>query len=569
MTAGATPSTPSTPTSTPTPTPATALDGATPFTHRQILVIFSGLMLGMFLAALDQTIVATALPTIVGELGGLDHLAWVVTAYLLTSTATTPLYGKLSDLYGRKQLFQVAIVIFLVGSALSGMSQTMGQLIAFRAIQGAGAGGLMALAMAIVGDIISPRQRGRYQGYLGGVFALSSIGGPLLGGFFADHLSWRWVFYINIPIGLVALVVTGMVLNLPFRKVQRAIDWLGSALLVAGVTSLLLVTVWGGSEYAWGSPTIVGLAIVGVAATVGFIFQERRAPEPILPPRLFRNDIFTVTSAAGFVTGVIMFGTIIFIPMFLQVVVGASATNSGLLLTPLMGGVIVTTIIVGRLVTRTGRYRVFPLGGMVVMTIGLVLLSTMGVGTTFPRAAAFMVVIGIGFGMTVQVFVISVQNAVEHRDLGVATSSAQFFRSMGGSFGVALFGAIFTSRLTSELPNLPAGSGFDASVLQNSPAQIRMLPAGIQETVIDAFASAIHTVFLLAIPLGLLALVIVLFLREIPLRDDAFVGGTAAAEGGPTNVDLAPEAAPPVSGRPDSPAGLPAPSGPGPRSAPA
>ncbi|HVM41602.1 MAG TPA: MDR family MFS transporter [Acidimicrobiia bacterium] len=520
-------------------------NGTTPFTHRQILVIFSGLMLGMFLAALDQTIVATALPTIVGDLGGLDHLSWVVTAYLLTSTATTPLYGKLSDLYGRKRLFQAAIVIFLVGSVLAGMSQSMNQLIAFRAVQGAGAGGLMALAMAIVGDVISPRQRGRYQGYLGSVFALSSIGGPLLGGFFADHLSWRWVFYINIPIGLVALVVTGIVLDLPFRRVQHAIDWLGSALLVAGVTSLLLVTVWGGSEYAWDSPTILGLAAFGLTATVAFVFQERRAAEPILPLRLFRNDIFTVTSAAGFVTGVIMFGTIIFIPMFLQVVVGSSATNSGLLLTPLMGGVIVTTVVVGRLVTRTGRYRVFPLAGMSVMSVGLMLLSTMDRSTSFPMAAVFMVVIGIGFGMTMQVLVISVQNAVEYRDLGVATSSAQFFRSMGGSFGVALFGTVFATRLADELPRVV---GFDRSVLQNSPAQIRLLPAGIQETVVDAFSSSIHTVFLLSIPLGLLALGIVFFLREIPLREEAFMGGTAAAEGGPTPVDLAPEAAPAIAG---------------------
>jgi len=488
-------------------------------TNRQLQLVFAGLMSGVLLAALDQTIVATALPTIVGDLGGLAHLSWVVTAYLLASTTSTPLYGKISDLYGRKTVFQAAIVIFLVGSALSGLAQSMGQLIAFRAVQGLGAGGLMALAIAIIGDVVSPRERGRYQGYIGAVFAVASVAGPLVGGFLVDHLTWRWAFYVNLPVGVAALLVTSVALDLPFRRSGHTVDYLGAALLVAGVTSVLLVTVWGGDRYGWGSPTILGLAAMGVLLLGAFAVQEQRASEPVLPPRLFRDPVFRVATATLFLIGVAMFGAIVFLPLFLQVVVGASATSSGLLLLPLMAGIVASSVVVGRVISRTGRYRWYPVAGTALMTIAMGLLATMDANTSRTTASWYVAVLGVGLGTVMPVMILAVQNAVDQRDLGTATSAATFSRSMGGSFGVALFGAVLASRLAHQLP------GVDPEALQASPSQLRTLPPAAHQAVVEAVAQSLHVVFLAAIPVALAAFLVVLFLRERPLRESAHIGG--------------------------------------------
>lgn len=496
-------------------------------THRQVMAVLWGLMIGMFLAALDQTIVATALPTMVGELGGLEHLSWVVTAYLLASTVTSPLYGKISDLYGRKIVFQAAIVLFLVGSILCGLSQNMVQLIVFRGLQGLGAGGLMVMAMTIVGDILSPRERGRYQGYFGAVFGVASIGGPLLGGWFVDNIDWRWVFYINLPIGLIALFVTASALNVPFHRREAGIDYLGAALLVGSVSSLLLVMIWGGNEYAWSSPLILGLAAAAVVTGAMFVWWENRTPEPIIPLRLFRNRTFTLTSGAGFIVGVAMFGSVVFLPLFLQVVVGASATNSGLLLVPMMFGIIGASVITGRVITKTGRYRRFPIVGAAVATFALYLLSTIGVGTTLRTASIYMFLLGAGIGMIFQVLVLAVQNAVDFRDMGVATSASTFFRSLGGSVGTGLLGAIFVGQLRSNLGRLLPEGTVPTADLTSSPGAIAGLPDAIRGPVIEAFAGSVASVFLISVPIMAVALVLAFLLPEIPLRETASVGAAA------------------------------------------
>ncbi len=488
---------------------------------RALLTIFVALMLGMFLAALDQTIVSTALPTIVGDLGGLNHLSWVVTSYLLAATVSTPLYGKLGDMLGRKPVFQAAILIFLVGSMLAGLSQTMGELIAFRALQGIGAGGLMVGAQAIIADIVPPRERGRYMGLIGGVFAVASVAGPLLGGFFVDSLSWRWVFYVNMPVGALAVVIVAMKLHLPSVKHRHKVDYLGTALLTGGVGALILLTTWGGNEYRWNSSPIwaLGLGVVGALLLVAFVWQERRAAEPIIPLKLFRSRIFDVANGIGFFVGLAMFGAIIFIPLYLQLVYGASATSSGLQMLPLMAGLLVAAIGSGRAISKLGRYKIFPVTGTAVLIVGMYLLSRLGENTAHWVASAYMLVVGVGIGLVMQVLVLVVQNDVGREDIGVATSTATFFRSVGGSFGVAIFGAIFASRLGHELKKLPpsAVKGLGGG-LHITPAQVKRLSPHVHAEFLHAFAHALHGVFLFGMAVAIVPFVLSWMLKEVPLR---------------------------------------------------
>ena len=496
-----------------------AVEHPTTMTHKHVLVVFSGLVLAMLLAALDSTIVSTALPTIVGELGGLAHLSWVVTAYLLAQTVVTPLYGKLGDLYGRKGVMQGAIVLFLIGSALCGVSRDLTQLIIFRAIQGLGGGGLMVTTQAIVGDIVPPRERGRYQGIFGAVFGVSSIAGPLLGGYFTTHLSWRWIFYVNLPLGALALVVLAFTLPARGERVRHRVDYVGAGLLAVALSSVVLLADLGGTTYAWTSALTLGLGVVAIVATLGFLVVERRAAEPVLPLRLFRNRAFWVTSSVGFVVGFALFGSVTYLPLFLQVAKGASPTASGLQMLPMMAGMLTTSIVSGQLISRTGRYKIFPVVGTAIVALGLFLLSRMTVDTSTLAASGIMLVMGFGLGMVMQVLVIAVQNAVQYADLGVATSGATLFRLIGGSVGTAVLGAIFAARLENVLPRLlPTGAASAASGAAITTEMLASLPPEIRGAYANAFAISLSTVFVVAAVVALLGFLLTWRLPEHPLR---------------------------------------------------
>ncbi|MGI5402064.1 MDR family MFS transporter [Streptomyces sp. CA-135486] len=495
---------------------ATAVDE--PPQPRSVRVVILALMIAMLLAMLDNMIVGTAMPTIVGELGGLEHLSWVVTAYTLATAASTPIWGKLGDMYGRKGTFLTSIVIFLIGSVLSGMAQDMGQLIGFRAIQGLGAGGLMVGVMAIIGDLVPPRERGKYQGMMAAVMAVAMIGGPLAGGTITDHLGWRWSFYINLPLGAVALAMVTAVLHLPKKeRTKPRIDYLGAALLTVGITSIVLVTTWGGTEYAWDSAVIMELIAIGVAALTGFFFVETKAAEPIMPLHIFRSRNFTLMSVIGFLAGFVMFGAVLFLPLFQQSVQGASATNSGLLLLPMLLSMLVVSMVAGRVTSSTGKYRLFPIIGGALMTAGLFLLSTMDTETSRLTSGLYMAVLGAGMGFLMQITMLVAQNSVELRDMGVASSGATLFRTLGSSFGVAIMGALFTGRVQDEMA-ARGGAGITQRSAQLDAASLAKLPDPIREAYEFAVASGTHVAFLLGAAVAVIGFVAAFFVKEVPLR---------------------------------------------------
>ncbi|MEU6993092.1 MDR family MFS transporter [Streptomyces sp. NPDC046465] len=487
---------------------------------RSVRVVLMALMITMLLAMLDNMIVGPAMPTIVGDLGGMEHLSWVVTAYTLATAASTPIWGKLGDMYGRKGSFLTAIVIFLAGSALSGMAQDMGQLIGFRAIQGLGAGGLMVGVMAIIGDLVPPRDRGKYMGMMTGVMAVAMIGGPLVGGSITDHLGWRWAFYINLPLGAFALAMVTSVLHLPKKKAQGRIDYLGAALLTVGISALVLVTTWGGSEYAWSSAVIMELIAIGVASLIGFILVQKKAAEPILPLHIFHSRNFSLMAVIGFITGFVMFGAMLFLPLYQQSVQGASATNSGLLLLPMLLSMMAVSMVAGRVTTSTGKYRVFPIVGTILMVTGFFLLSQMDTGTSRLTSGLYMAVLGAGMGFLMQITMLVAQNSVEMKDMGVASSSATLFRTLGSSFGVAIMGALFNNRVHDVMADRAGALGgkVTETSAQLDAASLAKLPAPIVDAYQHAVSSGTHSAFLLGALISVVALIASFFVKEIPLR---------------------------------------------------
>ncbi len=515
-------------------TPATASHDSVPQRRREVMIVLPGLMLAMMLAMLDNMIVSTAMPRIIGDLGGLDQFSWVVTAYILGSTVSTPIWGKIGDLYGRKNIFLTSIVIFLAGSAVAGMAQTMSQLIGFRALQGLGAGGLMVGAMAIIGDLVPPRERGRYQGMMAGIMALAMIAGPLAGGFITDNLNWRWAFYVNLPLGGIALLLLITTLHLPKYRTSHRIDWWGAGFLSVGITTLVLITSWGGHKYDWASWQILGLAGATLVSLAIFVLIERRVTEPILSLTLFRDRNFTLVSMIGFLLGAGMFGAVTFLPTYQQTVQGASATNSGLLLLPMMIAMMIVSVVVGQVITRTGRYKIFPILGGFGMIIGMSLLSKIDVDTSKTQLALYMAMLGVGMGFLMQTTMLIAQNSVEPKDLGVASSAATFFRSIGGSLGVALFATIFVREMRGDISAGPLGAAgaaqFTSGSGQVDPIKLGQAPDQIKLPVLHGIAAGLSEVFVWAIPFAVVTALLAFFLVEIPLR-----GGPNNS--GPNNSD--------------------------------
>jgi EmrB/QacA subfamily drug resistance transporter len=497
---------------------------------REILIVLPGLMLALILAMLDQTVVSTALPRIVGDLGGVTHLSWVVTSYILASTITTPLYGKLGDQYGRKRLLIAAIVIFLVGSALSGLSHSMDELIAFRALQGIGAGGLTVGVFATIGDLVSPRERGQYTGYMMAAMMLAMVGGPLIGGYITDSLSWRWIFYINMPVGGAALVYLTAVLRLPYKKIPHKIDYLGAGVLAVAVTAIVLLTTWGGTQYAWGSAPIIVLGTLAVVSVAAFLVVQTRAAEPVLPLHVFRNSNFSLASGMSFLAGVAMLGALTFLPLYQQTVQHLSAIGSGLMLIPMMLGATVMSLVGGQIMTRTGRYKALPIIGGAVMTTALFLLTGLGVNTSRVTSGLLYALLGVGMGCLMQTTTVIVQNSVQPRDMGVASSSRMFFQQIGGSMGVALFGAVFARRLTEAISARLPGVHLTTSGGSFDPVTVNKLPAPIRHDVFYAIAHAIQGVFLWAAPAGIVLFVLAWLIKEVPLRGSAPAAEPKAAE---------------------------------------